>query len=149
MLYPNFLNDMFMGYLRSHPHTPGRYPGCFTNSLFPGFPFFVGKLGEVLGPIFPGALWAKSLRLVTPLTIKTIPPPRFLEKKSSKNPTFPEITSQCREATHFGVGTSTWAARTERDFFLESRNRQRMVGFPQSWVLGILIIIRSFLLNHY
>ena len=77
-----FLNDMFMSYLKSHPHTPGRYPGCFTNSLFPGFPFFVGKLGEVWGiPSSQGpALWAKSLRFITPLTIKD-PSTTFLRQQ--------------------------------------------------------------------
>ena len=41
--------------LRSHPHTPGRYPGNFTNSLCFGISFKLWGFGEVWGPIFPGA----------------------------------------------------------------------------------------------
>ena len=32
--------------LRSHPHTPGRYPGCFTNSLWRNS-FFLGVRGSL------------------------------------------------------------------------------------------------------
>ena len=50
--------------LRSHPHTPGRYPGRFTNSLWRNF-FLCGGLGKF--GVSSQGMWAKSwnqLRLV-------------------------------------------------------------------------------------
>ena len=49
---PNFKN------LRSHPHTPGRYPTCFTNSLWRNS-FLFGCLGKF--GVSSQGIWAKSL----------------------------------------------------------------------------------------
>ncbi len=43
---------------RSHPHTPGRYPGNFTNSLWRNF-FLCGGLGKF--GVSSQGMWAKSL----------------------------------------------------------------------------------------
>ena len=43
--------------LRPHPHTPGRYPRCFTNSLWRNF-FLCAGLGK--SGVSSQGLWAKS-----------------------------------------------------------------------------------------
>ena len=91
-------NCRFM-FLRSHPHTPGRYPGCFTNSLCFGFPFFVGVKGEVWGPIFPGALWAKSLNVKRP-RLKELPQHSVPQQKPTKKPR-PLLLAPCRMTRRF------------------------------------------------
>ena len=51
---------------RSHPHTPGRYPECFTNSLWRNS-CLCGALGKF--GVSSQGMWAKSL------SQPTIPPP--------------------------------------------------------------------------
>ena len=51
--------DTWSPYLRSHPHTPGRYPRCFTNSLW--ISFFVVGLGKF--GVSSQSMWAKSLTI--------------------------------------------------------------------------------------
>ena len=48
---------------RSHPHTPWKMGPRMFHHQFVFWNFFriVGAKGEVWGPIFPGALWAKSV----------------------------------------------------------------------------------------
>ena len=47
-------------HLRSHPHTPGRYPGRFTNSLWRNWFFLCGGERRSFGGIFPGAPVGKN-----------------------------------------------------------------------------------------
>ena len=67
--------------LRSHPHTPGRYPGCFTNSLSRNS-FLCGGLGK-FGVSSQGK-WAKSLKLLQPCNPAGLRGCRFLSSKKQK-----------------------------------------------------------------
>ena len=71
--------------LRSHPHTPGRYPGCFTNSLW-RISFLCGVLGKFGVP--SQGMWAKPLNLTSPRPIKgmALLGSNHPKKLKSKNP---------------------------------------------------------------
>ena len=65
-------------FLRSHPHTPGRYPGCFTNTLWQMTEFFLlGCLGKF--GVSSQGIWAKSLNIWTKQSTVYICPEGALE----------------------------------------------------------------------
>ena len=65
-------------FLRSHPHTPGRYPGCFTNTLWHLTEFFLlGCLGKF--GVSSQGIWAKSLNIWTKQSTVYICPEGGLE----------------------------------------------------------------------
>ena len=72
-----------LSFQRSHPQTPVKIPRTLSKQfLFRNFSNLMGVNGEVWGPIFPGALWAKSLKnLVGPRQAQMEPATKPQETK--------------------------------------------------------------------